>query len=77
MCVLHAQRMFTGCEQGIVTKREQNLYHRALDHLYKYAYFNYNGKGIKHYEDSQIQGSKSGGDNTSLFMRVYLCINET
>ncbi|MCP5015167.1 MAG: hypothetical protein GY938_07770, partial [Ketobacter sp.] len=55
---------------GIISKSEQKLYHRAQQHLYDYAYFDGDDLAIQKYDDSQIQGSVPGSDNTSLFMRV-------
>ncbi|MCP4985496.1 MAG: hypothetical protein GY928_05315, partial [Colwellia sp.] len=53
-----------------LSKSERNLYHKAQQHLYDYAYFDGDGLKIQKYVESQIQGSVPGSDNTSLFMRV-------
>ena len=46
------------------------LWYKAMDHIFKYCYFKY--KNILYLlKNTQIQGSKSGGDNCNLYLVVH------
>ena len=47
-----------------------DLWHEAMNHIFSYCYFKYN-KVLYLLKNTQIQGSKSGGENCNLYLVVH------
>ena len=47
-----------------------NMWYKAMDHIFKFCYFKY--KNVLYLlKNTQIQGSKSGGDNCNLYLIIH------